>query len=113
MVSSGPNSQAIEIGLAPPKSVWQTNSHQVKTEALIAPIRPWRGDAKSTDIGWKIPVVFREIQVQRCVRRDESPVPFTLLALELFNCRGIGIKLMESQSDLDPPLRLTVELHYI
>ena len=113
MVSSGPNSQVVEVSLAPPKSVWHPDLHRVKTEALISLICPSGGDAKSTNIGWKVPVVFREIQVQSCVRQDESPVPFTVLALELFNWRGISIKLMESQSDLDPPLRLIVELHYI
>jgi len=113
VVSSGPSSQVVKISLTPPKSVWQTDLHQVKTEALISLIHHLGGDVKSTNVVQKIQIVFREIQVQSCVSRDESPVPFTVLVLELFNWRDISIKLMESQSDLDPPLRLTVELHYI
>lgn len=73
------------------KSVWQNDLHQVETEVLISLIRPLGGDAKSTNTGEKSPAVLREIQVQSCVCQDESPVPFTVLALKLFNRRGISI----------------------
>lgn len=72
-------------------------------ERLLTPVRGFLLSSKKK----------KKSQAQSCVCRAESPLPVTVLMLELFNRRGIGIKLMGSQSGLDPPRRLTVELHYI
>lgn len=102
------NCQLIETSLAPPKSLWhpgwsgeeELSSHGFAfwevVQSLLPPVRKFL--LSSGKFGFRV---------------AESPLPFTVLTLKLFRGRGIGIKLMESQNDLDPPLRLAVELHYI
>lgn len=103
------NCQLIETSLAPPESAWHPGWSGEEEELSFPGFAFWEA------VQSLLPSVRRFLLSSGKFRlKDaESPLPFTVLTLKLFKGRGIGIKLMESQNDLDPPLRLAVELHYI
>lgn len=101
------NCQLIETSLAPPK--WHPGWSMGREELSSPGFASWEVTQSL------LPSVRRFLLSSGKFRfKDaEPPLPFTVLTLKLFKGRGIGIKLMESQNDLDPPLRHAVELHYI